>query len=170
MSDPKKELAKSKYVAGEEIVAIAEAIGVDRKTIQRWIKASEGTDTDWRKLREANETTKTPKPPKLLVLPQRKEPVDQHVRQRPRTEGMTDLEIIETAIADLYASLPNADDKSKGGMAATLVKLIEFKQKLNPPTIEEFADQIIDRLNEWNLSPRDLAVALKQRQEGRKRA
>lgn len=166
--DREKEIAKARFLNGESIESIANLLKKSRRTIERWIN-----DGNWRDLKSAN---KAVEPAKVVSLPKRlesrNEKPDERIRvpTRKQIEAMSDLDVIETAIADLYASLPNAEDKSKGGMAAALVRLIEFKQKLNPPTIEEFADQIIDRLDEWKLSPRDLAIALKQRQEGRKRA
>lgn len=128
-----KEIAKAKFVTGETIAAISEAIGVSRRTIERW--ADEG---DWRNLR----SVATEQHPNVVTLQPRKEPKESFPPIRPRIpKGNLDkIEITENAIVQLAAALAGeVPAQSLGGIAASLVRLMEYHDKKQPETAAEVA-------------------------------
>jgi hypothetical protein len=59
-------------------------------------------------------------------------------------EPIDDLFAVEAAIAHLHDSLPGAEDKSKGGIAGAIARLIELKRKLKPETVADLVERIIE--------------------------
>lgn len=149
--DNKKEIAKAKFIVGESIQAIADAIGVSRRTIERWANENDG---EWRKLRNGNATTNViqlqPKPKEKLggtKLP---------TRRHDAGIGLDDIEVIQSAIADIHASLPSAE-LGKGSMATALCKLIELKKKLKPESVAD----LVERAIELGIGPDEFLAELK---------
>lgn len=153
VSQDKKEIAKAQFITGESIQAIADNIGVNRRTIERWAGENDG---EWRKLRDKNATTNViqlqPKPKEKLGGTKLREAV----RRRDTSEGLDDVEVVEAAIADIHASLPGAE-MGKGSMATALVKLIELKRKLKPETVAD----LVERAIELGLGPEEFLAELK---------
>lgn len=148
--DKRKEIAKAKFIVGESIQAIADSIGVNRRTIERWASENDG---EWRKLREGNTTTNViqlqPKPlggTKLREATRRHDP----------GIGLDDIEVIQSAIADIHASLPSSEI-GKGSMATALCKLIELKKKLKPET----AADLVERAIELGIGPDEFLAELR---------
>ncbi|MBW4677150.1 MAG: helix-turn-helix domain-containing protein [Desmonostoc geniculatum HA4340-LM1] len=159
-NDKRKEIAKAKFIVGESIQAIADDIGVSRRTIERW--AAEN-DEEWRKLKDKNATTNViplqPKPREKLGGTKLRE-----TRRYETNSGLDDLEVIEGAIADIHTSLPGSE-LGKGSMATALVKLIELKRKLKPETIAD----LVERAVELDIGPEEFLVELRNAWQ-RKRA
>ena len=151
-NDKRKEIAKAKFIVGESIGAIADDISVNRRTIERWANENDG---EWRKLRDKNTTTNVvqlqPKPREKIGATKLRE-----TRRHATTDGLDDLVVIESAIADIHASLPSSDF-GKGGMATALVKLIELKRKLKPETVAD----LVERAIELNIGPDEFLAELK---------
>ncbi|MEH1788411.1 MAG: helix-turn-helix domain-containing protein [Nostoc sp.] len=136
MDDKRKEIAKAKFIVGESIQAIADDLGVSRRTIERW--AAENDD-EWRKLKDKNGQTNVIQ---LQPKPKVQSPKPAEFR-RHNTSELEDIEVIESAIADIHASLPGAE-LGKGSMATALVKLIELKRKLKPETVADLVERVIE--------------------------
>jgi transposase-like protein len=150
----RKDQAKALFLNGETIQAIADRFDISRRTVERWADAG-----NWREEKEQQSNVvplAKPKQPKLATHP----PVRVPLR---RSEGLDDLEVIEGAIAELAAALPDADDKSKGGIANALRGLVEYKRKLRPPTATELAQQVI----ELGISPTEFVRELKEKWQHR---
>ncbi|MBD2489018.1 hypothetical protein [Aulosira sp. FACHB-615] len=151
MSQDKKEIAKAKFIVGESIQAIADSIGVNRRTIERW-----ANDGEWRKLREKNTTTNViplqPKPKEKLGGTKLREAVKRH----DTSDGLDDIEVIQAAIADIHASLPGSE-LGKGSTATALVKLIELKRKLKPETVAD----LVERAIELEIGPEEFLTELR---------
>lgn len=144
MSQAKKEIAKAKFITGETIAAIADAIGVSRRTIERW--ADEG---DWRSLRSAA----TEQPPNVVTLkpksPESRAASTQFthppIARRISQGDLDDIEIIENAIATLSGALAGeVPPQSLGAIAGGIVKLIELRLKLQPKTAANVAQMVLD--------------------------
>lgn len=131
--DDKIKLAEAKYITGVPPEEIAAALGVTRRTIDRW--ADEG---NWAAHRENNKQSNViqlqPKPRTQAIKPE---------FRRHEVEGLDDIQVVEDAIADIHASLPGAE-MGKGSMATALVKLIELKRKLKPETIADLVERVIE--------------------------
>jgi hypothetical protein len=76
--------------------------------------------------------------------------------RRREVSGIDDLEVIESAIADIHASLPGSE-MGKGSMATALVKLIELKRKLKPETVAD----LVERAIELDIGPEEFLAELK---------
>ncbi|MBW4433073.1 MAG: helix-turn-helix domain-containing protein [Pelatocladus maniniholoensis HA4357-MV3] len=142
--DQRKEIAKAKFITGVHIQEIADSLGVSRRTIERW--AAEG---NWRDLQQTNIVHLKPKPinssPKL-ELPK--------IRS---VESLDDIGIVEAALSELHASLPEADDKSKGGIAGAIARLVELKRKIKPETVAD----LVERAIELGVSPDEFLQQLR---------
>ncbi|WP_445634534.1 Helix-turn-helix domain-containing protein [Nostoc sp. DSM 114161] len=153
-NDKRKEIAKAKFIVGESIQAIADDIDVSRRTIERWAGENDG---EWRKLRDKNATTNViqlqPKPREKLGGTKLRETA----RRYDTSDSVDDLHAIESAIADLHASLPDAEDKSKGGIAGAIARLIELKRKLKPETVAD----LVERAIELDIGPEEFLTELK---------
>ncbi len=143
----KIKLAEAKYITGESPEKIAAALGVSRRTIDRW-----ADDGNWAMHRENNKQSNNVI--QLKPLPKTQTPKPEF-RQRD-IRGLDDLAVIESAIADIDASLPEAG-AYKGGMAGALVKLIELKRKLKPETVLD----LVERAIELGVGPEEFLAELK---------
>jgi hypothetical protein len=128
---------------------------VSDRTIERWAK-----DSGW----EAKRTAA-----KVINLDTNRTPRE-NPRSIRRAYPENTLEILNEAISDLYGDLGHVVGKDKAAIANSLKGLLEYREKLQPPTIEDLAALVIEQLDKWQLSPRDFALHLKQRQEERNRA
>ena len=152
-----KEIAKARFMTGETIAAIAQAMGVSRRTIERW--ADEG---DWRNLR----STATEQAPNVVTLTGRsksaesREPSTHPPIRRRAPKGQIDkLEITEDAIVQLSATLAgDVPAQSIGGIAASLVRLMEYHDKKQPDTAIEVAQMALS----LGISPTELARQMRE--------
>ena len=69
-----------------------------------------------------------------------------------------DIQVVIAAIADLHATLPVAENKSKGGIAGAIARLVELKRKLQPETAADLAARAI----ELEITPDEFMQALKE--------
>jgi transcriptional regulator with XRE-family HTH domain len=138
--DDKIKLAEAKYITGVPPEEIAIALGVTRRTIDRWAK-----DGNWDSHRQLGKSSNViqlqpkPKPHEKLGGTKLREAT----RRRDTSERLDDVEVVESAIADIHASLPGAE-LGKGSMATALVKLIELKRKLKPETVADLVERVIE--------------------------
>ncbi|MBN3875221.1 helix-turn-helix domain-containing protein [Nostoc sp. JL23] len=160
----KIKLAEAKYITGEAPEEIAAALGVTRRTIDRWAK-----DGNWDSHRENNKSNDNfalpngkanrnviqlqPKPREKLGGTKLREAV---ARRRDTSEDLDDVRVVESAIANIHDSLPGAE-LGKGSMATALVKLIELKRKLKPETVAD----LVERAIELDIGPEEFLSELK---------
>ncbi|MEH2033354.1 MAG: helix-turn-helix domain-containing protein [Nostoc sp.] len=148
--DGKIKLAEAKYITGVPPEEIAAALGVTRRTIDRWAK-----DGNWDSHRQLGKSSNViqlqPKPKEKLGGTKLREAA----RRRDTSEGLDDIEVVESAIADIHASLPGAE-LGKGSMATALVKLIELKRKLKPETVADLVERVI----ELDIGPEEFLIEL----------
>ncbi|MFN6572389.1 MAG: helix-turn-helix domain-containing protein [Dendronalium sp. ChiSLP03b] len=140
-------LAEAKYITGEPPEEIAAALNVSRRTIDRWAKDG-NWDSHRQNARNSNVIQLQPKPkvqnPRLDFI-------------RRDGEAIDDIYAIEAAIAHLHDSLPGSEDKSKGGMAGAIARLIELKRKLKPETVAD----LVERAIELDVGPEEFLTELK---------
>jgi hypothetical protein len=165
--DKSKEIAKAKYITGESTQAIALAIGKSKRTVERW-----AFDNGWADLRQVNNQqsrqsnvlsfSQSPKPknPK----PQKPTPQTQSLEIKD-SDDLDDLGVVEEVIKKLRISLSSADDRSKGGIAGAIARLIELKRKIQPETVAD----LVERAIELGIAP-DAFLAELKRQWQEKRA
>lgn len=160
-------------MAGQTIAAIAAQLSVSRRTIERW--ADDGV---WREKRGNVVSINQPSKPQPVNNPNptpTREPA--RVRRRDRGE-IQELEIVESAISSLHllftdmAAGPDEDENGRikpidtrgiGTIGGALVKLLEYRRKIQPPTAAELAEQAIA----LGMSPAEFARELRQAWEKR---
>lgn len=151
MSD--QEQAKKLYLHdGLTMDAIAQKLGVSRRTIERW--SANDPEGKWTDLKLAQKV--------VAFSPRADAPTEPAKPRRQRGHSEIDeLKIIELAISDLSATLGSGetDSRSMGGIAGGLVRLLEYRRKICPPTAAELADLVL----ELNISPQEFVAELKQR-------
>lgn len=158
-TDPKlKDAIKTAYVNSNlSTDQLAEQFNVSDRTIERWIASEK-----WHLDRKANNVIELASRPKTEHPP---------IRARAVVDADSPIEIANLTISDLQGMMVSGmPGKDKAAIANSLKAWVEYREKLKPRTIEQLADQVIAQLEQWQLSPRDLAIALKQRQEATKRA
>lgn len=139
--DDRKEEARKRFFNGETIAAIAETIGVTRRTIERW--AGEGA---WREKRGN-------------VVSIKKQPKPDIPRPKRQRGAIDEMELIEMALGDVSSAMSTAsseDLRALGGLATALCRLIELRRKVQPPTVAVLAEQAID----LNISPSEFMAEL----------
>ena len=137
--DPRQGRAKKLHIdKGWTYDAIADHFGVSRRTVNRWAVA--GRWADEREVKSANvvsvefgsrEGVDTPPTPSARS--------GRRLRQDERS-------IVEGAIEDLADAMNIAkseDLRALGGLAGALVRLLEYRRRLVPPTAAELAEQAI---------------------------
>ncbi|MEH2148577.1 helix-turn-helix domain-containing protein [Nostoc sp.] len=145
----KIKLAEAKYITGVPPEEIATALGVTRRTIDRWAK--DGNWDSHRQNAKSNVIQLQPKPHVKLGGTKLREAARQHNT----SEGLDDVRVVEDAIADIHSSLPGAE-LGKGSMATALVKLIELKRKLKPETVAD----LVERAIELDVGPEEFLAEL----------
>lgn len=157
MSHEKKAVAKHLFDQGETIAAIARQLDVSRRTIERW--ADEGAWREKRGVIPIGEAKKKPLQPPPASTHTNPPAIRPHRRGG---EALNELEIIETAIFDVAAAMTTAsseDVRSLGGLASGLVRLMEYRRKVQPPTAAALAEQVI----EMGISPADFTRELREK-------
>jgi transposase len=148
----KIKLAEAKYITGVSPEEIATALGVTRRTIDRWAK-----DGNWDLHRQLGKSSNViqlqPKPYEKLGGTKLREAA---TRRRDTSEELDDVWVVESAISDIHGSLPGAE-LGKGSMATALVKLIELKRKLKPETVAD----LVERAIELDIGPEEFLTELK---------
>jgi len=77
------------------------------------------------------------------------------------TVGDIDLtEYLETGIKTLSDDIKTTEAKSKEGIASAALKYMQFYAELNPPTLEDFVDQLLARPD---FDPERFVAILKER-------
>ncbi|GEM_PF-2605046 len=174
-----KETVKQAYLdSGDSLAAIAKQFGVGQRTVEGW--ASEGA---WDAKRRAQkvvsigEAKSKSQPPKAKTQkPVNSDPTPHREPMRARALGhrneLNEVEIVEDAIYSLSALVTGClrggitDDEERttpidtrgiGGTASALVRLLEYRRKLKPPTAAELAELAIA----MNVRPDEFLTALK---------
>lgn len=75
-------------------------------------------------------------------------------------DGMSVTQYVGKTIAALAAELPNVPAKSKEGVAGTLLRYLEFHEKLHPQSFEAVVDKLLDHPD---FDTEKLVALLKQR-------
>jgi hypothetical protein len=164
MSDQDSRRAEAKRLSLEKgwtQEAIALHFNMSTRTIERWA-AQDG----WGARKQAQKV--------VAIGSSRKQtsptPGDEPVSPKPRRQrgAIDEMEIIESAIVSLDALLSSMgglsgddriDTRGIGGTASALVKLLEYRRKIQPPTAAELADLVI----ELGISPTEFVAELKQK-------
>ena len=158
-NDKRKEIAKAKFITNTSIQDIADELKVSRRTIERW--ANNG---GWRETRRtedsARQISREIRPESKTNLVTFEKPVARtgEFRDLLRPQEIDDIEIIIAAIAELHASLPSCEDKSKGGIAGALARLIDLKRKIKPDTVAD----LVERAIELGIGPDELLRELRE--------
>jgi len=143
---PKKidweEIRKYWQQTGASSVAIATQFGVSKRSVDDRMP-------QWR-------TTEKPSSNVIQLQPKPKTQNPKPEFRRREVGGIDDIEVVESAIADIHASLPGAE-MGKGSMATALVKLIELKRKLKPETVAD----LVERAIELDIGPEEFLVELR---------
>lgn len=151
-----KDRAEQLFLSGETIAAVAEQVGVNRRTIERW--ANEGA---WREKRGVVPIAeaKKPKPDQ----PPRDEVV--RVNRRRRAGEIDELELVDIALSDVSAVMGSGeiDAKGIGSCASALCRLIELRLKLKPRSAAELAEMALN----LGVNPAEFARELRQAWEKR---
>lgn len=144
MSDDRRAEAKRLYLEeGRTQREIAEIFGVSTRTIERW------ADKDgW------GQRIKKVIPIKSTRSPDY-EPGPRSVRGKIDENKIVDGAIVSL---DYLLSRPDLDTRGVGGIATALVKLLEYRRKIQPPTAAELANQAI----ELGYSPEQFLSALRE--------
>lgn len=151
---PKKidwEPIKQAYINSDESLAsLALRFGVSKRALE-----GEAAAQSWKALKDAKKLASPP------VKTQKN--IARSGISRRTASNVDEVEILETAIADMSAALVVAETKSKEGCASALAKLLELRRKLVPTTAEEIADQCMA----LGISPEDFIEALRQQWQER---
>lgn len=132
---------------GASSQAIADKFGVSKRAVDERLPK-------WR------DTEKLPQ----KVVPIQSAKAASHPPTRPRRhvngEELEELEVINLAIADLAAALGSGetDSRSLGGIAGGLVRLLEYRRKIQPRTAAELAEVAIA----MGVSPDQFMAALRE--------
>jgi len=153
MSQPaQKEVAKARFIVNESIQSIADALGVSRRTVERW--ADEG---DWRTLRQNNDNVVQINAAANVNRAQTQ--AKSIPRSKRKVDDIDALEMIDDAIAVLSGALHgDVDSRAIGGIANSLRGLLEYRRKICPPTAGELVEQAIA----LGLSPAEFARELRE--------
>jgi hypothetical protein len=165
IDDRIRNLAGETYAKTElTLPQIAKKFKVSDRTVQTW-----STEDHW----EAQRTAQKSIAPQNVIdfARQPKAETTPLIRSRAAIKVDNPIEIANTVIKDLQGEMvAGMPGKDKASVANALKAWVEYREKLQPVTVEDLADQVIQKLHDWNLSARDFAIALKNRAEGNKRA
>ncbi|HEY9646516.1 MAG TPA: hypothetical protein V6C88_09115 [Chroococcidiopsis sp.] len=157
----KKEAEKLYIKDGLTQEMIAERLKVSLRTIERWASAGK-----WSELAGPRRS------PKIISIKRTEERAAAKVKVEPQTESkpvsplagkqrvrkIDEKEIVEGAIASLAAILSSTEIDTRGvaGVASALIRCLEFRRKIDPPSVAEIAAQIVD----LGVSPSELVKEL----------
>lgn len=138
-----KSIARRYFLAGHPIGEIAAQCGVSRRTIERWIKAE-----DWRSILDAGN---------VIALIQ-SEPAEKRLKRQQKIDKLALVEAALLDVSDAMNVAKKTDLRALGSLASSLVKLMEFHQKLQPPTAAEVATLAL----ELGIPPSEFVAELKK--------
>lgn len=151
----KRERAEKIYKEeGISQAAIAKRLGISTRTVERWASA----DGWGPKVAERRKVVQFEKP----AHPYSKE----EKAKRPPSKGINELELVETAIIDISVKLNTSeggDTRGIGSMAGAMVRLLEYRRKIKPPTAAELAEQALD----LGITPAEFAKQLREAWQAR---
>ncbi|MEH2201194.1 hypothetical protein [Nostoc sp.] len=142
-----EEIRKHWQQTGASSSAIATQFGVSKRAVDDRIP-------QWRTTEKLSSNVVQLQPKPYEKFGGTKPPVA--TRRRDTSEGLDDIEVIQSAIADIHGSLPGAE-LGKGSMATALVKLIELKRKLKPETVAD----LVERAIELEVAPEEFMTELR---------
>ena len=134
----KQQQAEQLFTEGETIVAIAQKLGVSRRTIERW--ANEGA---WREKRG-----------NVVSIAAARD------RHSDDSDDFDYLELVDrclSRIAEISES-SEVDARSSAPLATALVKLLELRLKLKPRSVTELIEMAIDT----GITPSELVAELRK--------
>lgn len=142
----------------DSYAAIALRHGVSKRSVE--VRASE---EGWKGVKRASS-------PQAMVEVLESDRIARHQQQREAVKekagSINEREIVNTSVFVLYQLIagmvhdPVIDTRGIGSLTSSLVKLLEFNRKINPPTVAALVDLII----ELNISPSELIAELKGRE------
>lgn len=160
-----KEQVKQAYLSStDSLVVIAAQFGVGERTVEGWSK-----DGGWDALKKAQKVVPIGQP-RASSKPSSSTRIDEPVRVRPRRQrgDIDELEIVENAIVNLDLLIAGmggmsddgrpVDTRGIGTTAGALVKLLEYRRKIQPPTAAELAEQMIT----LGIPPHEFVAELKR--------
>jgi len=116
--------------------AIATHFSVSARTVERWASGD-----GWGALKQSKVIQLNERPEKSASAPA----AAPAPRPRPgRSHEIDELEVVNLAIADLSSALSGSEDeRSLGGLAGGLVRLLEYRRKISPPTAALLAEMVL---------------------------
>jgi transcriptional regulator with XRE-family HTH domain len=158
----KKAIAKAQYIVGSVPRDIAAAIGVSKRTVERW--AAEN-DREWDKLQSAHEASQSGNAQPVTRSPK----VVECRRREDEPEDEAEFAVVDAddplAIADNIIAILQQEfsrpmlGRDRATIANSLRAWVDLRRKLSPPTVGELADLVI----ELNVSIPEFVAELKAR-------
>lgn len=163
-TDPRRIKAKELSLKqGLTQAAIAQKLGVSTRTVERW-----ASQDGWGARRTAQQAKKV-----ISIASKPKHPEGHTSPHRRERRTIDELETVEGAICSLALLIDFSNDhdhqidtRGIGGIASALVRLLEYRRKISPPTAAALADQVI----ELGISPSEFVGELKQKWQLQQRA
>lgn len=115
---------------------IAKKFKVSDRTVQTW-----SSEDNWELQRTAHREIN--KPQNVVAIESARQPRE-NPRSIRRAHPENTLEILNDAIAELYGDLGHAVGKDKAAIANSLKGLLEYRQKINPPTVADLVELVIE--------------------------
>lgn len=142
--------------------AIAQKLGVSRRTVERW--ATEDEEGKWTDLKTARKVVG------ISEARAAREDVAPRPKRSQKAEDFKPLQLVDLALNDVSGMMAGrecmGDDgpitmisgRDMAGLASALCKLIELRLKLAPPTAEALAERAIA----LGYSPQEFAAELRR--------
>lgn len=128
---------------------IAKKLKVSDRTVQTW-----SSEDNWELQRTAHREIN--KPQNVVAIESARQPRE-NPRSIRRAHPENTLEILNDAIAELYGDLDHAVGKDKAAIANSLKGLLEYREKLQPPS----ASDLVKRAIELGYTPDTFMQALR---------
>lgn len=145
-----EEIRKYWQQTGASSNAIADHFGVSKRSVDDRIPQWRTTE------KHADYAQGKPSSNVIQLQPKPKNQNPKSEFRHRNIESIDDVEVIESTLAHLHASLPEAEDKSKGGMAGAIARLIELKRKIKPETVAD----LVERAIELDIDPEEFLTEL----------
>lgn len=141
--------AKTAYLNGSDsLAAIALQFGISKRAVE-----ARAAEEGWSALR-STQTGSKPKPAKPKTTQ-----AMQPLRRSFNKGEYNELEILDDAIEKISSTISNgADPRALGGLASSLVRLLERRRKIKPQTATEIAEMLLA----LGISPQEFAIELRK--------
>jgi hypothetical protein len=144
---------------------IASHFSVTTRTVERWAQKD-----GWGALKQAQNVVSISEARKPSPSPST--PRNPPSIRQSTADSIDEIQVVEGAIASLYTMITGINDRGDdipvdtrgiGGIAGALVRFLEYRRKIKPPTAAELAEQVIA----MGISPAEFVSELKQQWQQR---